>query len=51
MGPLTKRRHSTHRSGRRQAGQKKLGLVTKPVLGYVSKKKREELKKGVVKAK
>ncbi len=28
MGPLTKRRHSTHRAGNRQAGQPKLKLTT-----------------------
>ncbi|MEP7167394.1 MAG: hypothetical protein ABI758_05440 [Candidatus Woesebacteria bacterium] len=41
MGPLTKRRHSTMRSGRRQAGQKKLALVTKTTSGYVGKRARK----------
>lgn len=45
MGPLTKRRHSTRRQGIRQAGQKKLQLVAKTVLGYVGKRARKVLKK------
>ncbi len=44
MGPLTKRRHSTHRQGRRQAGQPKLALVMKAVLGYVGKRARKAKK-------
>jgi hypothetical protein len=45
MGPLTKRRHSTHRSGRRQAGQPKLALVTKALSGYVGKRARKVAKR------
>lgn len=47
MGPLTKRRHSTHRSGRRQAGQKKLKLVKVATRGYVGKRARTAKKKQV----
>jgi hypothetical protein len=47
MGPLTKRRHSTRRQGARQAGQKKIALVTKTVLGYVTKRARKVTKKQV----
>lgn len=49
MGPLTKRRHSTHRSGRRQAGQPKLKLVTTALSGYVGKRARKAVKKQVEK--
>lgn len=47
MGPLTKRRHSSQRSGRRMAGQKKLALVPKAALGYVGKRARKLAKKQV----
>ncbi|HSW90075.1 MAG TPA: hypothetical protein VLH19_04350 [Patescibacteria group bacterium] len=43
MGPLTKRRHSTHRSGRRQAGQKAISTVAKNAIGYVTKRARRAL--------
>ncbi len=45
MGPLTKRRHSTRRQGIRQAGQKKLTLVSKATSGYVGKRARKAIKK------
>ena len=45
MGPLTKRRHSTQRSGKRQAGQAKLKLVRTALSGYVGKRARKAAKK------
>ncbi len=47
MGPLTKRRHSTMRSGRRQAGQAKIKLVAKATSGLVTKRARKAAKKQV----
>ena len=45
MGPLTKRRHSSRRSGARMAGQPKLKLVTKATSGYVGKRTRKIAKR------
>ncbi|MBP9700244.1 hypothetical protein KBD71_03090 [Candidatus Woesebacteria bacterium] len=47
MGPLTKRRHSTHRSGRRQAGQPKIQLIAKAINGLIGKRARKQAKKQV----
>lgn len=41
MGPLTKRRHSTHRSGNRQAGQPGLKLVRGTSKRYMSSRARK----------
>lgn len=41
MGPLTKRRHSTRRSGKRQAGQPAQALVTAKSKRYVGSRARK----------
>lgn len=47
MGPLTKRRHSTRRAGKRQAGQPKLKLLLNKAVGYVGTRARKAVKKQV----
>lgn len=49
MGPLTKRRHSTRRSGARQAGQPGLKLVTSKLKAYIGSRARKAIKKAVTK--
>lgn len=49
MGPLTKRRHSSRRSGARMAGQPKVALVTKATSGYVGKRARKVASKQAAK--
>lgn len=49
MGPLTKRRHSTRRGGKRQAGQPKLALITAVAKRYMGSRARRAIKKSVAK--
>jgi hypothetical protein len=45
MGPLTKRRHSTRRGGKRQAGQPMLKMVTAKLKRYIGSRARRAAKK------
>lgn len=47
MGPLTKRRHSTRRAGKRQAGQPKQSLVSAVWKRAMGSRARKAIKKAV----
>lgn len=49
MGPLTKRRHSTRRGGKRVAGQPKQSLVSAVWKRYLGSRARRGVKKTVAK--
>lgn len=49
MGPLTKRRHSTRRGGKRQAGQPKQSLISAIWKRYMNSRARRKAMREVAK--